>query len=132
MLLVIMNMSKCPKLMQSGKPSSEDFLRIMDFLAPGSTHDARMPHKSKVYNVLPVKGLSLGDSGEIPLGTVGDSAFPKHSWLIKCFNEETRDPKERYFNEKLCSARVVTENAFGMLKGRFRFLYKNGMSLTQF
>ena len=47
--------------------------------APGSTHDARMLRKSKVYNdilsgeVIPEKGLSLGTSGEIPLVTVGDS-----------------------------------------------------------
>ena len=32
MVLSIKNMSKCQKLMQSGKPSLEDFLRIMNFL----------------------------------------------------------------------------------------------------
>ena len=57
--------------------------------APGSTHDARMLRESKVYSdilsgeVIPEKGLSLGASGEIPLVTVGDSPFPKHSWLLQ-------------------------------------------------
>ena len=55
---------------------------------------------------------------------IGDTAFPKHAWLLKGYNEDTRDPKQRYFNKKLSSARVVTENAYGMLKGRFRILYK--------
>ena len=98
--------------------------------APGSTHDARLLRNTKIYRdilagrVLPNKGVSLGESGKIPLVTIGDSAFPKHSWLLKGFNEATTDPLHRLFNKKLCSARVVTENAFGMLKGRFRFLYR--------
>ena len=33
-------------------------------------------------------------------------------------------PQQKYFNKKLCFARVVTENAYGMLKGRWRILYK--------
>ena len=74
-------------------------------------------------NVIPDKTITLGEFGDIPLVTIGDSAFPKHSWLLKGYNEDTRDPKQRFFNKKLCNARVVTENAYGMLKGRFRILY---------
>ena len=57
--------------------------------APGSTHDARMLRKSKIYKdiqagrVLPEKGVLLEDGEEIPLVTIGDSAFPKHQWLLK-------------------------------------------------
>ena len=68
--------------------------------------------------------INLGDFGYIPLVTIGESAFPRFSWLIKCCNENTRDPQQRYFNKMLCSARVVSENTYGMLKGRWRFLYK--------
>ena len=32
--------------------------------------------------------------------------------------------KQKYFNKKLFSACVVTENAYGMLKGCWRILYK--------
>ena len=49
------------------------------------------------------------------------SAFPRHPWLLKNYSKNTSDPQQKYFNKKLCSARVVTENAFGMLKGRRRW-----------
>ena len=44
--------------------------------------------------------------------------------MIKVFREDTSDRSEKCFNKKLCSARVMCENAYGMLKGRFRILYK--------
>ena len=56
--------------------------------------------------------------------TVGDSAFPRFSWLIKCYDENSKNKQHRYFNKMLCSARVVSENTYGMLKGRWRFLLK--------
>jgi hypothetical protein len=98
--------------------------------APGSTHDARMLKESSFFDevlngrVLPDRKINLGDFGDIPLVTIGDSAFPRFSWLVKCYNENTRDQQQRYFNKMLCSARVVSENTYGMLKGRWRFLYK--------
>ena len=98
--------------------------------APDSTHDARMLRNTEIYqqilngDIIPNITIHLDGAGEIPLVTVGDSAFPRHPWLLKGYNEETRDPQQRYLNKKLCSARVVTENAYGMLKGRWRILYK--------
>lgn len=68
--------------------------------------------------------INLVDAGEVPLVTIGDSAFPRLQWLIKGFNEKTRDQKERYFNKNWCSARVVSKNAYGILIGRWRLLYK--------
>ena len=73
---------------------------------------------------IPDRKIKFGNQGNIPLVSIGDSAFPRYPWLLKGYNENTRDTKERYFNKRLCSARVVTENAYGMLKGRFRILYK--------
>ena len=55
---------------------------------------------------------------------VRDSAFPLRPWLLKSYSDTTKNRKERYFNRKLRSARVVSEHAYGMLKGRFRFVYK--------
>ena len=55
---------------------------------------------------------------------VGDSAFSSRPWLLKAYPDTTKNRKERYFNRKLRSARVVSEHAYGMLKGRFRFVYK--------
>ena len=98
--------------------------------APGSTHDSRMLKESSFFDevlegrAIPECKIKLGDYGDIPLVTIGDSAFPRLSWLIKCYNENTRDAEQRYFNKMLCSARVVSENTYGMLKGRWRFLLK--------
>ena len=99
--------------------------------APGSTHDSRLLRNTRLCQQLSEgeiflnKCLHLGHSGEIPLVTIGGSTFPQHSWLLKAHKEDTKVDKERYFNKKLCSARVVTENCYGMLKERWRILYKN-------
>ena len=98
--------------------------------APGSTHDARLLRTSRIYSdienglVFPQTLLNLHPHGSIPFTTVGDSAFPSHSWLLKPYKEGTRVPMKRYFNRRLCSARVVSKHAYGMLKGRWRILYK--------
>ena len=98
--------------------------------APGSIHDARLLKESSIYsdiingNVIPDRVIPLGDFGEIPLVTIGESAFPQLVWLIKAYIENTRDNQKKYFNKRLCGARVVTENAYGMLKGRWRILFK--------
>ena len=82
--------------------------------APGSTHDARLLRNTSIYEdminggAIPQRSLLLGDFGDIPLVTIGDSAFPRYAWLIKGYNESSKDPQQRYFNVKLCGARVVT------------------------
>ena len=81
---------------------------------PGSTDDSRF--QKTLYQT------KEGDFRNIPLVTIGDTAFLKHAWLLKGYNEDMRDPKQRYFKTKICSARVVTKNAYGMLKGRLRVL----------
>ena len=45
-------------------------------------------------------------------------------WLLKPYGEGTRVTQQRYFNKRLCSARVVSEHAYGTLKGCWRILYK--------
>ena len=75
-------------------------------------------------HAVPDRVIDLGEHGKIPLVTVADTAFPKHPWLIKVFHEDTSDRKEKHFNKRLCSARVVCENAYSMLKGHFRILHK--------
>ena len=104
--------------------------------APGSTHDARLLRYTEIFrqfqsgDCLPDKCVNLGDGlGHVPLVTVGGSAFPRFSWLLKNFPNVTRDPKEKLFNQKLRSARVVAENSYGMLKGRGRLIYKEAVQL---
>ena len=98
--------------------------------APGSTHDSRLLTRSRIYSQIQAgqalpnsylrldlchRSMSFGDSRTPP--------SPQHAWLVKAL-PNTNDPKKRYFNTKLCGARVLTENAYGMLKGRWRFIYK--------
>ena len=40
---------------------------------------------------IPDRKIMLGEYGEISLVTVGDSTFPRFSWLIKCYDESTRN-----------------------------------------
>ena len=98
--------------------------------APGNTHDARLLRHTKAFtdiiegHAIPDRQINLGEHGTIPLVTVGDSAFPQFPWLIKGYDEKTRDQAQRFYNIRLRSARVVTENCYGMCKGRWRILYK--------
>ena len=98
--------------------------------APGSTHDASLLRHTTLFcqiendAAIPNKTIDLGQAGEIPLVNLGDSAFPRLPWLIKSFNENTRKPKERYFNKKQCNARVINENVYGILKGHWHLIYK--------
>uniref|UniRef100_A0A3Q3EJ22 DDE Tnp4 domain-containing protein n=1 Tax=Labrus bergylta TaxID=56723 RepID=A0A3Q3EJ22_9LABR len=64
---------------------------------------------------------------------VGDAAYPLTSWLMKPFQDNghlTR--QQQLYNHKTSKARVVVENAFGRLKGRWRCLQKrNDCSLDR-
>ncbi|KAK1903768.1 putative nuclease HARBI1 [Dissostichus eleginoides] len=56
---------------------------------------------------------------------LGDSAYTLQRWLIKPFQDNGRlTPQQRVYNYKTNRARVVVENAFGRLKGRWRCLMK--------
>ena len=98
--------------------------------APGSTHDARLLRHTLLFkdivtgDAIPDQQLELGDFSTIPLVTLGYRAFPKFAWLLKTYNDRTNEPQQRFFNKCLRSARVVCQNAYGMLKGRWRILYK--------
>ena len=95
----------------------------------GSTHDARLFRHTSLYKAIisgraiPDCQLKLGDFGNVSFFYYWGQRFPKVCLLLKSDNEKTTHP-QRYFNKKLCSAWVVTENAYGMLKGRWRILHK--------
>ena len=70
--------------------------------APGTTHDARLSKESSIYTAIldgdikPDKAIRLGDFGEIPLVTIGNRAFPQYAWLLKIYNENTRDNSNNF------------------------------------
>ena len=86
--------------------------------APGSVHDSTLLQSLLIFTdiesgqVLPNNVLRLPGYNEIPLGVVGDSAFPAGP-----YPDTTKNQKEVYF-KILSTARVVSEHAYGMLKSR--------------
>ena len=55
---------------------------------------------------------------------LGDSAYPLLSWLMVPFQDAVLTTEEQQFNKLHSSSRMIIENAFGLLKGRFRVLLK--------
>ena len=98
---------------------------------PGSAHDARFLRNVHILKQI-LKGQGLPDKtvdfgyeyGKVPLITTGDSLFSRFSWLLKNFNCNTNDERERYYIKNLNSARVVRESCYGMCKSRWQILSK--------
>ena len=95
---------------------------------PGDSHDAVIFRSTDLWNsiqegFIPTIGKDVGEITVPPL-IVGDSAFPLRSWLMKAFTNAVLTPQQRYFNYRLSRARMVTEAAYGHLKGRWRVLLR--------
>ncbi|XP_066590811.1 uncharacterized protein [Prorops nasuta] len=83
---------------------------------PGSIHDSRLLKKSSLYK----KGMNGFLNRNFLLG---DSAYPCLNWLIPPFKDNGNFiSNKKIFNYRHSATRVVIENAFGLLKGRFRRL----------
>jgi hypothetical protein len=85
---------------------------------PGSSHDSTVLRASDLFNQSDEK---------IPPGfyLLGDFGFPLLRWLVTPFRDYgnlTR--QQKLFNKTHSICREVIERAFGMLKNRFRRLYK--------
>ena len=97
---------------------------------PGKVHDARVFVNSTLYQkacsgtMLPDWSRSLGGVS-VPLVILGDPAYPLLPWLMKPYLENASSTsQERKFNYRQSRARMVVENAFGRLKGRWRCIMK--------
>lgn len=59
---------------------------------------------------------------------LGDLAYPIREWLLTPFRDYgSLDNSEKTYNIRFCSTRVLIENIFGLLKGRFRQLLQVDM-----
>ena len=76
---------------------------------------------------IPMIGKIVRDVTVPPL-IVGDSAFPLCSWLLKPYTNAVLTPQQHYFNYRLSGAHMVTEAAYGQLKGRWRVLFRKNES----
>ena len=98
--------------------------------APGNTHDSTYFQSTSLWEkitkgeLIPSKVQTVDDIG-IPTQILGDGAFPLRSWLMKSYGDAVLTPYKRYFNYRSSRNRIVTEAAFGKLKGKFRIFHKN-------
>ena len=95
---------------------------------PGNSNDSVIFQSTNLWNsiqeeMLPNVGKQVGKVNIPPL-IIADSAFPLRTWLMKPYTDAVLSPQQKYFNYRLSRARVVTECAYGQLKGRWRVLYK--------
>ncbi|XP_062523298.1 uncharacterized protein LOC134197960 [Corticium candelabrum] len=97
---------------------------------PGKVHDARVFLNSNLYQKATAGTLFPAWTRnmfgvQVPLVILGDPAYPSLPWLIKPFRENEHTSKEqKHFNYCQSRARMVVENTFGRLKGRWRCLLK--------
>ena len=55
---------------------------------------------------------------------LGDSAYPRFPWLLVPYAGTNLSPNKSHFNVAHSSTRIITEDAYGQLKGRFRLISK--------
>ena len=103
---------------------------------PGSNHDAAVLRDSYLFNhfnrLFPesdreLDGIVDGNGDALPFVVpfyiVGDPAYPLLTWLLKNYPHE-ESPEEVSFNLRMNKLRIIVEQAFGRLKGRWRILCK--------
>jgi len=89
---------------------------------PSKIHDARVLKLSDIHAELP--GICEGNKYHI----LGDEAYAIREWLIVPYKDYGNlSERQKIFNKKFCATRVSIENAFGLLKGRFRQLMELDM-----
>ena len=76
-------------------------------------------------NLFPTSKAKVINGGKVPLCIIADAAYPLLSWVMKPFLDNGNLSADKsHFNYRLSRARMVVENAFVRLKGRWRCLLK--------
>ncbi|XP_040159184.1 putative nuclease HARBI1 [Anopheles arabiensis] len=93
-------------------------IRFVDARFSGSNHDSCIFSMSPAFKFFERKWRD----GDKMFKLLGDSAYPAKPWLIKPYINAAPNSPETNFNQRHAQARAVIENAFGVLKGKFRCL----------
>ena len=105
---------------------------FIDFLIkwPGSVHDAQMFGNSALKGIfrdrtiLKCERIIVEGEPAVPVCILGVPAYPLLPILMKEFSKWGKNSSERFSGQRLFSARMVIECAFGRLKARFGCLRK--------
>ena len=100
---------------------------------PGNSHDAIIFQSTDLWSKIKENEILLQigkDVGGVlvPLLILGESAFPLQPWLMKPFTNGALTTKQSYLNYRLSRGRMITERAYGQLKGRWRVLFRQSES----
>lgn len=97
-------------------------------MEPGNCHDSTLLQMTdlwhRLYDICHLVTQVVGDV-LVPALVLGDGAFPFRTYLMKRFSQAVLTQDQKKFNKAHSNSRVVVENAFGILKGRFRLLTKS-------
>lgn len=104
----------------------------MDAGCQGRISDGGVFQNCQLHKLLKNNSLSLpspkqlyGRNKEVPYFFIGDGAFCLNENIMKPFpGVHKKGTPERIFNYRLCRARRVVENVFGILSSVFRVLRK--------
>ena len=81
--------------------------------------------ETKTFHVPPSTSLpGAAHLGDVPHVMVGDAAFPLKPYLMRPYPGQNLTHQKRIFNYRLSRARMVVENAFGILSSRWRILHR--------
>ncbi|XP_062510047.1 putative nuclease HARBI1 [Corticium candelabrum] len=95
---------------------------------PGSVHDSRVYRNSPLFQAAESRYSNI-----FPMDSflVGDAAYPLSKWTLTPFRDTGNlSEKVKYYNFAQSSTRIVIEQAFAALKGRFRRLKYIDMDST--
>lgn len=98
---------------------------------PGNCHDSTLLQSTDIWQRLKAlceTAVDVIGGVTIPSMILGDNAFPFRPYLMKSYSQANRTPEQRAFNKCHASSRVIVENCFGMLKMRFRELFRGSES----
>lgn len=98
---------------------------------PGNCHDSTLLQSTSIWSRLKTLcEISTQRIGEldVPGMILADNAFPFRPYIMKRFSQARTTPEQQRFNKRHASSRVIIENTFGMLKMRFRELFRGSES----